>query len=123
LGFEQFSLPSVIVPIFYVCELSWLDIFLLLSFWRETSQSPGTLIVDRPTNQLLAEELKYSRDRAWRHQRPTNNLLEVWQNLAIFGSRPIGGTVEALLTKVVNQRLSVLPIVVFFVAPRLPRRC
>jgi hypothetical protein len=29
----------------------------------------------RPT----AEELKYSRDKAWRHRRPTNNLLEVWQ--------------------------------------------
>jgi hypothetical protein len=27
----------------------------------------------------------------------------VWQNLAIFGGRPIGAMVEALLTKVVNQ--------------------
>jgi hypothetical protein len=45
--------------------------------------------------------------------------LEVWQNLAIFGGTPIGGAVEALLTKVVNWQSSVLPIVVFFVA--LPR--
>jgi hypothetical protein len=42
--------------------------------------------------------------------------LEVWQNLAIFGGRPIGRNVEALLTKVVNRQLSVLPIVVFFVS-------
>jgi hypothetical protein len=44
--------------------------------------------------------------------------LEVWQKSAPFGGRPIGGTIEALLTKVFNQRLSVSPIVVFFVAPR-----
>jgi hypothetical protein len=43
-------------------------------------------------------------------------MLEVWQNLASFGSRPIGGIVEALLTKVVNPQLSVLLIVVFFIA-------
>jgi hypothetical protein len=43
--------------------------------------------------------------------------LEVWQNVAIFGGRPIGGAFEALLTKVVNWQLSVSPIV-FFVAPR-----
>jgi hypothetical protein len=43
-------------------------------------------------------------------------MLEVWQNLAPFGDSPIGGTVEALLTKSVNLQLSVLPIVVFFVA-------
>jgi hypothetical protein len=43
----------------------------------------------------------------------------VWQNLAPFGSRPISGAVEALLlTKVINQRLSVLPIIAFFVTPR-----
>jgi hypothetical protein len=42
----------------------------------------------------------------------------VWQNLAPFGGRLIGGAVEALWIKVVNRRLSVLPIVVFFVAPR-----
>jgi hypothetical protein len=40
-------------------------------------------------------------------------MLEVWQNLASFGGRLIGGAVEALLTKVGNQRLSVLPIVFF----------
>jgi hypothetical protein len=43
-------------------------------------------------------------------------MLEVWQNLAPFGGRPIGGTVEALLTKVVNQQSSVSPIVVFFIS-------
>jgi hypothetical protein len=52
---------------------------------------------------LTAEELNYSGDRARWHQHPTNNLLEVWQNLALFGGRPIGGIVEALLTKVVNR--------------------
>jgi hypothetical protein len=31
-------------------------------------------------------------------------MFEVWQNLAAFGTRPIGGAVEALLllTKVIN---------------------
>jgi hypothetical protein len=42
-------------------------------------------------------------------------LFEVWQNLATFGSRPIGSAIEVLLTKVVNWQLSVSPIV-FFVA-------
>jgi hypothetical protein len=75
----------------------------ILSSWRETSQSLGTLIVDQPTNlRPIAEELKFSRDRARRRQCPTNNLLEVWQNSAIFSGRLIGGAVEALLTKVVN---------------------
>jgi hypothetical protein len=43
--------------------------------------------------------------------------LEVWQNSAIFSGRPTGA-VEALLTKVNNQRLSVSPTVVLFVATR-----
>jgi hypothetical protein len=100
-----------------------------LSFWRETSQSLGTLIFlegnlpkpgnpycgpteqrptnsQRPTNQLTAEELKYSRHRARQRLRPTNNLLEVWQNLAPFGGRPINAVVEALLTKAINQQSS-----------------
>jgi hypothetical protein len=77
---------------------------------------------NQPTDQQTpycptAEELNYSGDRARPHQRPTNNLLEVWQNLDPFGGRPINGTVEALLTKVINWQSSVLPIVVFFVAP------
>jgi hypothetical protein len=52
--------------------------------------------------------LKYSRNRAWWRQHPTNNLLEVWQNLAPFGGRLIA-SVEVLLTKVVNQRTSGSP--------------
>jgi hypothetical protein len=36
--------------------------------------------------------------------------------LGLFGGRPIGGAVEALLTKVDNQQSSVLPIVLFFIA-------
>jgi hypothetical protein len=71
---------------------------------------------DQPTNWLTAEELKYSRHREWRCQCPTNNLLGVWQNLAPFGGRPINAAVEALFTKVFNWLLSLLPIVVFFVA-------
>jgi hypothetical protein len=43
-------------------------------------------------------------------------MLEVSQNLASFGGRPISGAVEMLLTKVVNWLLSVSLIVVFFVA-------
>jgi hypothetical protein len=43
-------------------------------------------------------------------------MFEVWQNLPIFGSRPISAAVEALLTKFVNRQLSVSLIVVFFVA-------
>ncbi len=66
---------------------------------------------------MTAEELKYSCNRARRRPRPTNNLLEVWQNLAPFSGRPIGAAVEALLTKVFNRQSSVSPIVVFYVAP------
>jgi hypothetical protein len=40
-------------------------------------------------------------------------MFEVWQKLAPFGGRHIGGAVEALLTKVINWQLSVLLIVVF----------
>ena len=50
------------------------------------------------TDKPLAGELKYSLDRARQRQRPSNNMLEVWQNSASFSSRSIGGTVEALLT-------------------------
>jgi hypothetical protein len=53
------------------------------------------------TNKPVEEELKYSWDRAWWHPPATKNLLEVWQKLAIFGGRPIGGAMEVLLTKVV----------------------
>jgi hypothetical protein len=52
---------------------------------------------------MTTEDLQYSHDRAWWCQHPTNNMFEEWQNLAPFGGRPIGGTIEALLTKVVNQ--------------------
>jgi hypothetical protein len=55
---------------------------------------------------MTAEELKYSRHSAWQRQRPINNLLEVWQNSAIFGSRPISATIEALLMIVVNRQSS-----------------
>jgi hypothetical protein len=40
-------------------------------------------------------------------------MFKVWQNSAPFGGKPIGSAVEALLTKVVNQQLSVSPIVDF----------
>jgi hypothetical protein len=43
-------------------------------------------------------------------------MFEVWQNLAPFDGGPIGGAVEALLTKVINRQSSVSPIVVFFLA-------
>jgi hypothetical protein len=33
-------------------------------------------------------------------------MLEVWQNSAPFDGRPIGGAVEALLTKVVIVRIA-----------------
>jgi hypothetical protein len=46
--------------------------------------------------------------------------LEVWQNLAIFSGRPIGGAVEVLLTKVINLQLSVLPIDVFLLPLTTP---
>jgi hypothetical protein len=42
-------------------------------------------------------------------------MLEVWQNSASFGDRPIGSAVEVLMTKIIIWQLSVLPIVVFFV--------
>jgi hypothetical protein len=77
---------------------------------------PGNPYCRPMTNRLVAEELKYSHNRARRRQRPSNNLLEVWQNSAIFGSRPIGAAVEALLTIIVNQQLSLLPIGFVFVA-------
>jgi hypothetical protein len=37
-------------------------------------------------------------------------MFKVWQNLAPFGGRPIGGAVEVLPTKFVNRQLSVLLI-------------
>jgi hypothetical protein len=58
------------------------------------------------------EESKYSPDRAWQRRCSTNNMFKVWQNLAPFGGRPIGVAIEALLTMVVNWRLSVLLIIV-----------
>jgi hypothetical protein len=82
-----------------------MGITMFLSFWREASLVPATLIVDQPTTndqRPTAEELKYSHDRACWHQRPTNDMFKVWQKLAPFGSSPIGSVVEALLTKVVN---------------------
>jgi hypothetical protein len=57
---------------------------------------------------------------ARRHQHPTTNLWEVWQNLAPFSGRPICGAVEARLTKVVNWQSSISPIVVFSLPPAVP---
>jgi hypothetical protein len=74
----------------------------------------------QPTDQPTTEELKYSHNRALRHQRPTNNMFEVWQNFTISGGRPIGAAVEVLLTKVVNWQSSVSLIVVFLLTPLLP---
>jgi hypothetical protein len=78
---------------------------------QPTDQQPTT------NHQLTAKKLQYSSDWEQQHQRPTNNLLKVWQNLPPFGGRPIGSAIEALLTKAANWQSSVLPIVVFFVAP------
>ncbi len=92
----------------WLCDVNemTMKLILYLFFWRETFQSPETLIVDRPTNNQrpttndqrpttnnqrpttndqqpkTAEEFTYNGNRAWRHPCPTNNLLEVWQNLA-----------------------------------------
>jgi hypothetical protein len=90
---------------------------ILIIFLKGNSQSLGTLILDQLTNQLtyrlVAEESKYSRNRAWRRRCPSINLLEVCQNLAIFGSRPIGAAVEALLTIIVIRQLSLSQLVLF----------
>jgi hypothetical protein len=77
---------------------------------------PGNPYCGLTNQQPTTEELKYSHHKVWRHQHPTNNMFEVWQNLAPFSGRPIGGAVEALLTKVINWQSLVLLIVVFFVA-------
>jgi hypothetical protein len=69
---------------------------------------------NRPTAE---EQLNYSGDRARRHQRLTNNLLEVWQNSAIFGGRPIGGAIEALLTKVVTGNCQYCQLLFFCCPP------
>ncbi len=70
--------------------------------WHSSFHSGPPTNNQQPTNdqqttnkwpQMTAEELKYSCNRARRHQRPTNNLLEVWQNPAPFGGRPIGAAV------------------------------
>jgi hypothetical protein len=42
--------------------------------------------------------------------------LEVWQNSAIFGGRPIGAAIEMLLTIILNQQSSQSPIGFVFVA-------
>ncbi len=80
-----------------------------LSFWRETPKAREPLLWtnQQTTNdQLTAEEWKYSRHSARQRWHPTNNLLEVWQHLAIFGGRSIGAIVEVLLMIVVNWQLS-----------------
>jgi hypothetical protein len=58
----------------------------LFSFWGETPKAREPLLWTHQltNNQLTPEELKYSRHSARWRQRPTNNLLEVWQNSAIF---------------------------------------
>jgi hypothetical protein len=71
---------------------------------------------NQPANQLLAEKLKYSHNRAQQRQRFTNNIIKVWQNLAPFGGSPLGSAVELLLTKVLNWQPLTLLIVVFYVA-------
>ncbi len=78
---------------------------------------PGSFYF-RPTIDCrpVEEELKYSRNRARRHWRTSNDLLEVWQNSAIFGSRLIGAAVEALLMIIVNRQSSSSPIGFVFVA-------
>jgi hypothetical protein len=43
-------------------------------------------------------------------------MFQVRQNLAPFGGRPISSAIEGLLTKILNQQSSALPIVVFYVA-------
>jgi hypothetical protein len=48
-------------------------------------------------------------------------MLEVWQNFAPFGGRQIVGNVEELLTKFVNQQLSLSPNGVFFIAATVSR--
>ncbi len=82
--------------------------------WNHVDCQPST---DRPAT----EELKCSRNRARRRQRPSNNTFKVWQNLPPFGGRPIGSAVEVLLTKVVNWQYWYSPIVVFFVAAAVSR--
>jgi hypothetical protein len=74
-----------------------------------TNNQQPTTNNQQPTNndqQPTAEELNYSNDKARRHQCLTYNLLEVCTNLAIFGGRPIGATIETLLTIVVIQQSS-----------------
>jgi hypothetical protein len=44
------------------------------------------------------------------------HMFKVWQKLTPFGGKLIGGSVEALLAKANNQQVSVLPIVICFVA-------
>ncbi len=63
-----------------------------------------------------AEEFNYSSNMPWQHWRPSDNMFKVWQNLAPSGGRPLGGTNEVLLTKFINRRSSISPIVIFFVA-------
>jgi hypothetical protein len=98
-----------------VCHISTVPYFFILQFLillegnlpKPRNRYFGPANNQRPTtNQLTTEELKYSGNRAQRCQHPTNNLLEVWQNLAPFGGRPIGTAVEVLLTKVFNQQSS-----------------
>jgi hypothetical protein len=47
---------------------------------------------------------------------PHQQYVQSVANLAPFGSRPIVGAVEVLMTKFVHRQLSVLLIVPFFIA-------
>jgi hypothetical protein len=91
------------------------------------AREPYCRPTNRPTYQqttndrLTPEELNYSGDRARRHQRPTKNILEVWQHLAPFGGRPIGGAVEALFDQSRKSAIvSIANCCLFLLPPATP---
>jgi hypothetical protein len=47
-------------------------------------------------------------------------MIEVWQNMAIFGGRPIGSAVEVLLTKVLIGDCQYCRLLLFLLPPTAP---
>jgi hypothetical protein len=97
-----------IISKFHLSLTLWLVILLEGNLLKPGD--PYILWTKQPTtdDQATAEELNYSGDMAWWHPHAGKNLLEAGQYLAIFGGRPIGSIIWALLTKVVNHQCNTI---------------
>ncbi len=121
-GAESMMLSEPVLRVWYSQQWCWEDHTLSAACWEYDTILFGCVIffggnlpkLGNPycgltnnqrtmTNQLTTEEFKFGNNRTRRCWHLTNKMMEVWQNLAPFSSRPIGATVEELLIKVLNR--------------------